>query len=137
MVIIDIDKKNNPALPTLPIPFCNFVLYLFSFIARAHSPTVTMPRVKALMTGGIPGFVDVILNSVSSSLQEDSLPMQIVAAGKKILFFGDDTWMKLFPGHFLRSDGTTSFFVTDYTEVYHTLTIISSRFSEFNGCHDN
>ena len=38
-------------------------------------------------------------------------------AGKKIVFYGDDTWIKLFPGHFLRTDGTTSFFVTDYTEV--------------------
>ena len=32
-------------------------------------------------------------------------------------FFGDDTWLKLFPGHFQREDGTTSFFVADYTEV--------------------
>lgn len=76
-----------------------------------------MPRIKALMTGSIPGFVDVIFNSVSSSFQGDSLPLQLVSAGKKIVFFGDDTWLKLFPGHFLRSDGTTSFFVTDYTEV--------------------
>ena len=38
-------------------------------------------------------------------------------ANKKVVFYGDDTWMKLFPGHFARTDGTTSFFVTDYTEV--------------------
>ncbi len=31
--------------------------------------------------------------------------------------FGDDTWLKLFPGRFVREDGTTSFFVSDYTEV--------------------
>ncbi|XP_031566161.1 GPI ethanolamine phosphate transferase 2-like [Actinia tenebrosa] len=88
-----------------------------SFVAKAHPPTVTMPRIKALMTGGIPGFVDVILNAVSSALYEDNLLAQAVSAGKRIVFFGDDTWMKLFPGHFMRSDGTTSFFVTDYTEV--------------------
>jgi predicted AlkP superfamily pyrophosphatase or phosphodiesterase len=76
-----------------------------------------MPRIKALMTGGVPGFVDVLLNAVSSALHEDNLLAQAISAGKKIVFFGDDTWMKLFPGHFTRSDGTTSFFVTDYTEV--------------------
>ena len=32
--------------------------------------------------------------------------------------YGDDTWIRLFPeGTFSRSDGTTSFFVSDYTEV--------------------
>ena len=36
---------------------------------------------------------------------------------KRIIFFGDDTWIKLFPDHFDRHDGTTSFFVTDFTEV--------------------
>lgn len=36
---------------------------------------------------------------------------------KKIIFFGDDTWIKLFPNYFQRHDGTTSFFVSDYTEV--------------------
>ena len=36
--------------------------------------------------------------------------------------FGDDTWLKLFPNHFDRSDGTTSFFVSDYTEVDNNVT---------------
>ena len=53
----------------------------------------------------------------SSSLQEDSLISQMKFTDKKLVFYGDDTWMKLFPGHFERTDGTTSFFVTDYTEV--------------------
>ena len=30
---------------------------------------------------------------------------------------GDETWVKLFPKHFVEYDGTTSFFVSDYTEV--------------------
>lgn len=42
---------------------------------------------------------------------------QMKFAGKKLIFYGDDTWIKLFPEHFIRTDGTTSFFVTDYTEV--------------------
>ena len=31
--------------------------------------------------------------------------------------YGDDTWLKLFPGRFTREEGTSSFFVTDYKEV--------------------
>ena len=50
-------------------------------------------------------------------MQEDNLISQMKIANKKLVFNGDDTWMKLFPGHFARTDGTTSFFVTDYTEV--------------------
>ena len=72
---------------------------------------------QALTTGGIPGFIDVVFNADSKFLQEDNLISQMKFANKKIVFYGDDTWIKLFPEHFLRTDGTTSFFVTDYTEV--------------------
>ena len=34
-----------------------------------------------------------------------------------MIFFGDNTWLKLFPNSFTRYDGTSSFFVNDYTEV--------------------
>ena len=37
-------------------------------LAQVHSPTVTMPRIKALTTGSIPGFVDVLLNFGSKDL---------------------------------------------------------------------
>ena len=64
----------------------------------------------------------------STSLQEDNLISQMRFASKRLVFYGDDTWMKLFPGHFARTDGTTSFFVTDYTEVQCMLmTNISKR----------
>lgn len=36
--------------------------------------------------------------------------------------YGDDTWLKLFPGFFDRADGTTSFFVSDFTEVDQNVT---------------
>ncbi len=36
---------------------------------------------------------------------------------RNLTMFGDDTWLRLFPGSFIRSDGTTSFFVSDYTEA--------------------
>ena len=78
---------------------------------------LTLPLFQALTTGTIPGFVDVVLNFDSSSLEEDNLLYQMKRAGKQLVFYGDDTWLKLFPDHFVRSDGTTSFFVSDYTEV--------------------
>ena len=87
------------------------------FTAHAAAPTVTMPRVKALTTGSIPSFLDVILNiaesDTSSSLaSQDTWLAQIRARGGKLTMFGDDTWLKLFPGMFERSDGTASFFVS-------------------------
>ncbi|XP_051633431.1 GPI ethanolamine phosphate transferase 2 isoform X3 [Manacus candei] len=89
----------------------------YSFIAEAKPPTVTMPRIKALMTGSIPGFIDVVVNLNSPALLDDNLIWQAKAAGKRIIFYGDDTWVKLFPKHFMEYDGTTSFFVSDFTEV--------------------
>ncbi|XP_014809291.1 PREDICTED: GPI ethanolamine phosphate transferase 2 isoform X4 [Calidris pugnax] len=89
----------------------------YSCIAEAKPPTVTMPRIKALMTGSIPGFIDVIVNLNSPALLDDNLIWQAKTAGKRIIFYGDDTWLKLFPKHFVEYDGTTSFFVSDFTEV--------------------
>ena len=70
-----------------------------------------------MMSGTIPGFVDVVLNFGSTVLKEDNLILQLKRINRKINFFGDDTWIKLFPNQFDRMDGTTSFFVADYTEV--------------------
>lgn len=69
------------------------------------------------MTGSLPGFVDVIRNLNSPVLLEDNVIRQAKAAGKRMIFYGDETWLKLFPKHFVEYDGTTSFFVSDYTEV--------------------
>lgn len=72
---------------------------------------------QALTTGSIPGFIDVVMNLNSPALLEDNLIWQAKTAGKRIIFYGDDTWVRLFPKHFMEYDGTTSFFVSDYTEV--------------------
>ncbi|XP_027281761.1 GPI ethanolamine phosphate transferase 2 isoform X2 [Cricetulus griseus] len=93
-----------------------------SFVAEAKPPTVTMPRIKALMTGSVPGFVDVIRNLNSPVLLEDNVIRQGKAAGKRMIFYGDETWLKLFPKHFVEYDGTTSFFVSDYIEVDNNVT---------------
>ncbi len=88
------------------------------FTAHATSPTVTMPRLKAITTGSIPSFLDVVLNldeaDESSSLaSQDTWLAQMKAKGTgKLVMYGDDTWLKLFPGTFDRAEGTTSFFVS-------------------------
>lgn len=98
------------------------------FTAHATSPTVTMPRLKAITTGSVPSFLDVVLNldegDESSSLaSQDTWLAQMKAKGTgKLVMYGDDTWLKLFPGTFDRTDGTTSFFVSDFTEVDHNVT---------------
>lgn len=85
-----------------------------------------MPRVKALTTGSVPSFLDLILNfaesdTTSSLATQDTWLAQIKSRGGNIVFYGDDTWLKLFPDNstnpkeppfFLRSDGTSSFFVS-------------------------
>ena len=77
-----------------------------------------MPRVKAITTGSIPSFLDVILNfaeavTTSSLASQDTWLSQLKQkAGGNLVMYGDDTWLKLFPGTFERADGTSSFFVS-------------------------
>jgi ethanolaminephosphotransferase len=93
------------------------------FTAHATSPTITMPRIKAITTGSIPSFLDVILNfaesDTSSTLAtQDTWLAQMKAKGEgKLVMYGDDTWLKLFPGIFDRADGTSSFFVSVSQDV--------------------
>lgn len=88
------------------------------FTAHAASPTITMPRVKAIATGSIPSFVDVILNfaesdTTSSLASQDTWLSQLKHKDEgRLVMYGDDTWLKLFPDMFERADGTSSFFVS-------------------------
>ena len=88
------------------------------FTAHATSPTITMPRVKAMTTGSIPSFLDVILNfaesdTTSSLANQDTWLSQLKdKQDGKLVMYGDDTWLKLFPDTFARADGTSSFFVS-------------------------
>ncbi|KAK2734014.1 major facilitator super transporter protein [Myotisia sp. PD_48] len=99
-----------------------------AFTAYAGSPTITMPRVKAITTGSVPSFLDVILNfaesDTSSTLaNQDTWLSQLNAQPNgRLVMYGDDTWLKLFPGMFGRHDGTTSFFVSDFVEVDNNVT---------------
>lgn len=97
------------------------------FTAFSNPPTVTLPRLKGITTGSTPNFLDAVLNVVeedsSSTLaNQDSWVTQLKKAGKRIHMYGDDTWIKLFPGSFDVSEGTSSFFVADFTEVDNNVT---------------
>ncbi|KAF9915226.1 major facilitator super transporter protein [Lobosporangium transversale] len=119
------------------------------FTALASAPTVTLPRLKALTTGTVPGFLDAVLNIAESDQSstlayQDNWIAQLVRSPSQRLnakepgngshtdtdtgrrrnigFFGDDTWIKLFPDMFFRTDGTSSFFAMDTVEVDNNVT---------------
>jgi ethanolaminephosphotransferase len=64
--------------------------------------------------------LDAILNiaesdTSSSLLHHDNWVYQYKNSGdgnKTLHFFGDDTWIRLFPDLFTKKDGTTSFYVS-------------------------
>ncbi|XP_047152506.1 GPI ethanolamine phosphate transferase 2 isoform X1 [Vigna umbellata] len=89
----------------------------FGYHAIAAAPTVTMPRLKAMVSGAIGGFLDVAFNFNTQAYLEDNLLAQFFKIGWKMVMNGDDTWLKLFPGLFERHDGVTSFFVKDTVQV--------------------
>uniref|UniRef100_A0A8C1YAT4 Phosphatidylinositol glycan anchor biosynthesis class G n=1 Tax=Cyprinus carpio TaxID=7962 RepID=A0A8C1YAT4_CYPCA len=98
-----------------------YLAYL-SVSGHLHSDSFFFYSQTALTTGSIPGFIDVVMNLNSPALLEDNLIWQTKSAGKQIIFYGDDTWVRLFPKHFMEHDGTTYFFVSDYTEVDNNVT---------------
>eukprot|EP00940_MAST-03C_sp_MAST-3C-sp2_P000632 g632.t1 len=88
---------------------------LYRFVA--DPPTVTMQRLKGILTGGLPTFIDVRNNFASAEITEDNIIDQLRASGRRLVFMGDDTWIKLFPGRFVRSYPYPSFNVKDLDTV--------------------
>ncbi|KAL2164135.1 hypothetical protein VTH06DRAFT_3349 [Thermothelomyces fergusii] len=72
--------------------------FLRPFIA--DPPTSTLQRLKGLMTGTLPTFVDIGSSFSGTAIEEDNLLMQFKDAGKRVVHLGDDTWESLFPGYF-------------------------------------
>ncbi|CEP06825.1 hypothetical protein [Parasitella parasitica] len=88
---------------------------LFQF--RADPPTTTMQRIKGLMTGSLPTFIDAGSNFASSAVAEDHLLRHI--QNKTMYFLGDDTWVSLFPESFVseRTFDSDSFKMLDLDSV--------------------
>ncbi|GHJ85444.1 hypothetical protein NliqN6_1846 [Naganishia liquefaciens] len=70
------------------------------FDAYSDPPTTTMQRIKGFTTGSLPTFIDAGANFASTAVTEDSLVHQLMRAGKRVGFMGDDTWTLLFPEQF-------------------------------------
>nr|CRZ24185.1 Bm3669 [Brugia malayi] len=89
-----------------------------AFIAHVQTPTVTMPRIKAITAGVIPSFADVVMNFASTSITSDNIIDRLNDKGYRCTFCGDETWLRLFPNRFdNHSAGVTSFYVNDFKEV--------------------
>ncbi|XP_077213618.1 alkaline-phosphatase-like family protein isoform X2 [Tasmannia lanceolata] len=90
--------------------------------SKAEPPTVTMPRLKAMVSGAIGGFLDVAFNFNTQALLDDNLIGQFHSIGWKMVMLGDETWIKLFPRLFTRHDGVSSFYVKDTVQVDQNVT---------------
>lgn len=136
LVLIVIDAMRSDFMFDKAVSHMPFVHQLIEtgdalpFTAHASPPTVTLPRLKGITTGSSPSFLDAILNIAddndnSQGMSEyDSWLSQMKKQGKSMRFYGDDTWLKLFPPehYFERFEGTNSFFVSDFTEVDNNVT---------------
>ncbi len=77
---------------------------LFKFIA--DPPTTTMQRIKALMTGTLPTFIDAGSNFDSYMIEDDNLIQQTFTNNKSVIILGDDTWLSLFNATMLQQEHT-------------------------------
>ncbi|KAH6799432.1 Alkaline-phosphatase-like family protein [Perilla frutescens var. frutescens] len=114
------DGKPPPKLFMEAMPYTQSLLakgLAVGYHAKAAPPTVTMPRLKAMVSGAIGGFLDVASNFNTQAFLDDNLIAQFRRIGWKMMMLGDETWLKLFPNMFDRHDGVSSFFVKDTIEV--------------------
>jgi phosphatidylinositol glycan class O len=89
---------------------------MFGF--RADSPTTTSQRLKGILTGNFPTFMEIGVNFNSKRIVEDSLMKQWKLNTRRMVMLGDDTWMKLFPSdYFTTSYPFPSFDTTDLDTV--------------------
>ncbi|RNA44936.1 GPI ethanolamine phosphate transferase 2 [Brachionus plicatilis] len=114
--------ESNVAKEKLRMPFVNRVIReqkAIPFKLIANPPTVTLPRLKALVSGIIPEFIDILWNFNTTYLAEDNIIRQFNLQNSPVIFYGDDTWLKLFRPNesFVRYEGTTSFMASDYDQV--------------------
>jgi phosphatidylinositol glycan class O len=66
---------------------------LFPFLADA--PTTTFQRIKALVTGSVPAFIEAGDNFGGTEITEDNIVDQLVARGRNATLLGDETWYSI------------------------------------------
>lgn len=84
---------------------------------RADPPTTTSQRLRGIMTGSLPTFIEIGSNFHSNEVNEDSLIKQWKIAKKRLVMLGDDTWEALFPQQFDISFPFDSFNTRDIDTV--------------------
>ncbi|XP_055603359.1 GPI ethanolamine phosphate transferase 2 [Uranotaenia lowii] len=101
---------------------------------QVHPPTVTMPRIKAMTSGAVPSFLDVILNLGSPEMKLDTFIYQMVQQQRKIVFYGDSTWTSMFPDSFIRKGpNVDSLYVNDFYEGDRNITSkMRTEFSKYD-----
>lgn len=124
-MVVDAMRADFVFLETLGMRFTQGLVAqgcALPFTAHLTPPTVTLPRLKGLTTGLAPSFLDAVLNIAEDDETlalglADLWVRQLHRAGRRLELYGDDTWLRLFPRLFARTDGTNSLYVLDYTEV--------------------
>eukprot|EP01064_Diplonema_japonicum_P016439 TRINITY_DN24451_c0_g1_i1.p1 TRINITY_DN24451_c0_g1~~TRINITY_DN24451_c0_g1_i1.p1 ORF type:complete len:687 (+),score=98.04 TRINITY_DN24451_c0_g1_i1:26-2062(+) len=88
-------------------------------MSLARPPTVTLPRVKSIMSGRVGVFSDLLFNFFGGETgSEPNLLRTLHRHNFTITAHGDDTWHRTYPKYLTpHSDPVTSFFVSDYTIV--------------------
>lgn len=108
-----VSQKNN-------MPFLNQLIKdgrACQYQLQVHPPTVTMPRIKAMTSGAIPSFLDVILNLGSPRVKLDTFLYQMLQLQRRMVFYGDNTWTNMFPNYFSRKgENVDSLYVNDFYE---------------------
>ncbi|KAH9286311.1 GPI ethanolamine phosphate transferase 3 [Echinococcus granulosus] len=128
VILLLVDGLYTGLLPpvdsTTRMPYLRSLIYQQNhsknhFLAHfiADPPTTTMQRLKALLTGSMPTFIDAGSNFGGSELQEDNILKQWALTGKKICFAGDQVWVELVPNWFLESYPFPSFNIKDLDTV--------------------
>ncbi|KAL1227721.1 GPI ethanolamine phosphate transferase [Trichinella pseudospiralis] len=140
IVLIVVDAFRNEFFNSQPenFPFITSMMKQncgLPYTAKVHMPTVTLPRIKTLISGSIPSYIDLLYNigSTEYKFNKDNIIARLKAAGNNIVFYGDETWIRLFPKSFLRSDGTKSLIVGDFKEVDNNVT----RWIDFEMANDD
>lgn len=124
-IVIDAWRLSFLTSPSSPMNFSASSIsngHARLFDAFARMPTVTLPRITAYITGTLPSFGTILTNLATDEINIPNWISLLESSGKRIHFFGDDTWIRLLPGAFEKSEGVTSFFVNDYTEVDQNVT---------------
>uniref|UniRef100_A0A1I8BW74 GPI ethanolamine phosphate transferase 3 n=1 Tax=Meloidogyne hapla TaxID=6305 RepID=A0A1I8BW74_MELHA len=101
---------------------------LFPYIAEA--PTTTFQRIKALVTGSVPAFIEAGDNFDGTKISEDNILDQLLASGKNATLLGDETWLQLLPERFHRHFEEPSFDIMDLDTVDNA--VIANIFNEID-----